>query len=236
MDRSVSRGLSMAMGLRNVLFASWPVDPSVVDAHLPEELQVDTYDGRAWLSAVPLLTAGVRPRGAPERVGARIPELNFRTYVTCDGVPGVYFLSIDAQSVLGVLGARLVHHLPYHYARISVRGVNDRVHFDSKRLQPGDRPAHFTTSYRPVEERFGADPGSRAHFLTERYRYFTQDPSERIRVAELDHDRWPLYHAVADVDVNTLFTAAGFAEPDTEPVLYYSPGVDAVVTGSRRWG
>ncbi|MFB6156191.1 MAG: DUF2071 domain-containing protein, partial [Haloferacaceae archaeon] len=124
----------------------------------------------------------------------------------------------------------------YYYARISLREAGGRVHFESKRLHPGDRPAHFTASYRPTGERLEADPASLAAFLTERYRYFTQDASERLRVAEVDHERWPLYAAAADVDVNTLFTANGFARPDGDPVLHYSPGVDVVATGSRRWG
>jgi len=229
-------GLPVEMGWRHVLFASWPVEPSVVEAHLPNDLEADTYDGQAWLSVVPFTNATVKPRGLPDALGFGLPELNLRTYVTCDGVPGVYFFSLDAEGVLGVAGARLFHHLPYYYARISLQGVSGRVHFESKRLHPGERPAHFTATYGPVGDRLDVEAGSRAEFLTARYRYFTQDPNERVRVADIEHERWPLYEAEADIDVNTLFTADGFAHPGGDPVLHYSPGVDVTATGSRRWG
>jgi translation initiation factor 2B subunit (eIF-2B alpha/beta/delta family) len=42
--------ISLHMGWRQVLFANWPVDPDVMDTHLPDGLEPDTYDGSAWLS------------------------------------------------------------------------------------------------------------------------------------------------------------------------------------------
>jgi len=36
--------LPVDMGWRHVLFANWPVDPAVVQAHLPASLTVDTYE------------------------------------------------------------------------------------------------------------------------------------------------------------------------------------------------
>ena len=40
-----------------------------MDAHLPEDLDPDTYDGSAWLSVVPFTNVAVRPRWFPERLG-----------------------------------------------------------------------------------------------------------------------------------------------------------------------
>jgi uncharacterized protein YqjF (DUF2071 family) len=113
--------IPLAMEWRELLFASWSVEPGVVAAHLSDALSVDTHDGDAWLSVVPFTNAIVRPRGVPAALGVDLPELNLRTYVTVDGTPSVYFFSLDAEGVLGVLGARLLHHLPYYYARIDHR-------------------------------------------------------------------------------------------------------------------
>ncbi|MFB6176504.1 MAG: DUF2071 domain-containing protein, partial [Halobaculum sp.] len=41
------------MGWEHVGFANYPVEPSVVSSHLPDALDVDTYDDEAWLSVVP---------------------------------------------------------------------------------------------------------------------------------------------------------------------------------------
>ena len=74
--------LPVNMGWRHVLFANWPVDPALVEVHLPDALTVDTYDGQAWLSVVPFTNVAVRPQGLPDWTGFRLPELNLRTYVT----------------------------------------------------------------------------------------------------------------------------------------------------------
>ncbi|MBV0924313.1 DUF2071 domain-containing protein [Halomicroarcula limicola] len=225
----------LEMGWRHLLFENWPVEPSVVDAHLPDALTVDVHDGHAWLSAVPFTNVAVRPRGFPARVGIRLPELNLRTYVTCDGEPGVYFFTLDAQGLLSVAGARLFQHLPYRYARISLELDDGRVRFASRRCQPGTRPARYEATYWPTGEPFAAPEDPLAEFLVERYRFFTESPDGTLRYTGVDHDPWTLYPATADIETDTLLTAEGFARPDADPVYYYSPGLDVEAAVSRRW-
>ena len=226
----------LAFGWRRLLFANWRVDADLLASHLPDALSVHEHDGTGWLSVIPFVNVDVRPRGLPAWAGVDLPELNLRTYVTCDGEPGIYFFSLDAQGPLSVIGARLTHFLPYYYARGGVGTSGDRVRFTSRRVQPGDRPARYAASYGPTGEPFTADAGSRAEFLTERRRLYTQAPDGSIRHTDVSHDRWTLYPATASVEENTLFRANGFAHPGGEPVLYYSPGVDVVTTRSKRWG
>ena len=228
----------LAFGWRHLLFANWPVDADVIDTHLPDALSVDRHDGTGWLSIIPLLNVRTRPRGLPGWTGVAIPELNLRTYVTRDGEPGVYFFSLDAQGVVGaltVLGARLTHHLPYYLARGHLRLTGDRVAFESRRRHPGARPTRYEATYGPNGDPFTADPGSRAEFLTERRRLYTQAAGGSLRHTDVTHDRWTLYPATASVAENTLFEANAFDHPDASPELYYSPGVDVVTTRSRRW-
>jgi uncharacterized protein YqjF (DUF2071 family) len=106
----------------------------------------------------------------------------------------------------------------------------------SRRFHPGDRPARFEATYRPASEPFTPAPGSRAAFLTERRCLYTQATDGSIRYTDVEHDRWTLYPAEATVAENTLFEGEGFDAPEASPVLYYSPGIDVVTTGSRRWG
>jgi uncharacterized protein YqjF (DUF2071 family) len=224
----------LEMGWRHLLFENWPVDPAVVDAHLPAELDPDAFDGSAWLSAVPFTNVAVRPRGVPEPLGVRLPELNLRTYVTRDGVPSVYFFSLDAQGVTSVLGARVFQHLPYYYARISLSTGDGRVRFSSRRRHPGARPARYEATYRPTGESFSAPDDPLGAFLVERYRLYTQASDGSLRYTDVDHDAWTLYPADADVATNTLLSANGFARPDADPVYYYSRGLDVAASRSKR--
>ncbi len=226
----------LEMGWRNLLFENWPVDADLLDAHLPDRLSVDEHDGTGWLSVVPFTNVAVRPRGVPSRLGIPLPELNLRTYVTCDGEPGVYFFSLDAAGLLGVLGARLFQHLPYYYARISLARTDDgRVAFSSRRRHPGARPAAYDATYGPAGDPFTATDDPLARFLLERYRFYTEAPDGALRYTDVDHEPWTLYPATADVETNTLLTANGFRLPDADPIYYYSPGVDIVAGRSERW-
>lgn len=227
--------VSLEMGWRHLLFANWPVAPSAVAERLPAALTVDTHDGDAWLSVVPFTNVDLRPRRLPPETGFELPELNLRTYVTCDGEPGVYFFSLDADGVLGVLGARVFQHLPYYVADIDYRAAGRRVRFTSERRHPGARPAAFTATYGPTGDRFRAESGSLASFLTDRYRLYTEDQRGRVRYADIDHGPWPLFETDADIERNTLFRANGFEPPAGDPLCYYSPGLDVTASRSRLW-
>jgi len=225
---------SLHMGWRHVLFANWPVSPGVVRPHLPRSLTLDTYQGDAWLSVVPFTNVDVRPTRVPSGLGFRLPELNLRTYVTHDGDPGVYFFSLDAEGALGVLGARVFHHLPYYYARIDLDVDGDRVRFASRREHPGARPVRFRATYKPTGEAFRAEPGSLSAFLTERYAYYTESGDGDLRYAEIDHEPWPLYDAEVTIEADALFEANGFEHPESDPVHLYSPGVVTTASRNRR--
>ena len=227
--------VSLHMGWRHVLFANWPVEPALLAPHVPERLTLDTFDGHAWLSAVPFTNVDVRPRALPIGSGIALPELNLRTYVTYDGTQGVYFFSLDAEGILAVLGARAFHHLPYYYARIDLtEGEDGRVRFASRRRHPGARPVDFRAGYEPIGETFHAEPGSLHAFLVERYRYYTESPDGTLRYAEVRHEPWPLYEADVTIEPDALFTANGLAVPDADPVHCYSPGVDTIASRSTR--
>jgi|AntDeeMetageno50_2_1112565.scaffolds.fasta_scaffold07291_2 hypothetical protein len=228
-------GVPLAFGWRHLLFTNWRIDADTLANRLPDALDVHEYDGTGWISVIPFVNVDTRPRGFPRWAGVNLPELNVRTYVTCEDEPGIYFFSLDAPSVVTVLGARLFHHLPYYYASMQFQWRNGRAIFRSRRRQPGERPAQYGVTYQPTGDPFEAKPGSLAEFLTERRRLYTQDTSGRVRYTDVDHERWTLYSADVSADKNTMLEAAGVDPSEPDPVVYYSPGVDVVTTTSKRW-
>lgn len=223
----------LSMGWRHLLFENYPIPPERLQPHLPEGLTADTYDGEAYLSVVPFTNVDVRPKGLPAELGIPLPELNVRTYVTYDGVPGVYFFSLDAEGVASVLGARVLHHLPYFYARIDMDISEDRIDFESRRRQAGDRAALYDASYWPTGESFQATEDPLAEFLVERYRLFAEASDGSIRYTAVDHDPWTLYPATVEKRTDTMLAATGFETPDVDPVCHYSPGLDVTASASK---
>ena len=110
---------SVAMCWRNLLLAHWPVRAHVLRPLIPAPLEIETFDGWAWIGIVPFHLT-IRYRFMP--FGLSFPEVNVRTYVRCGNESGVWFLSLDADSRLAVAVARHQYALPYHRAHQNVNG------------------------------------------------------------------------------------------------------------------
>src|SRR3954471_4504773 len=50
---------------RTLLFLHWEVDPAALRPLIPAGLDLDLFDGRAYVGLVPFTMLGVRPRGLP---------------------------------------------------------------------------------------------------------------------------------------------------------------------------
>lgn len=124
----------MGQTWEDLAFLHWPVSIDELRAVVPSQLPIDTFDGRPWLGITPFVVRGLRLRATPPLpVISSFPELNVRTYVSLEGKPGIYFLSLDAASRVAVAGARLLYRLPYYWARIDARRVGERLHYRSRR-------------------------------------------------------------------------------------------------------
>ncbi|WP_245758326.1 YqjF family protein [Halogeometricum limi] len=222
------------MRWRDALFAHWAFDPGVVDANLPADVSVATYDGRAWMGVVAFVMEDIRPRGLP--FGLSFPELNLRTYVERPGDEdhSVYFFNLDADDALGVPVARRLYSLPYYRADMRVTTRGDEVEFASHRTHRGVPPAHFDATYRPVGEQFTPEPGTLEHFLTENYRFYTAGTD--LYYGDIRHTPWPLQEAEAEIRTNTLFEASDFDAPTADPILHYSPGTEVTAGRIHRVG
>lgn len=193
------------MSWRHLLFAHWPVAPEEVRPHLPDDLELQTYEGAAWIGVVPF-DMYMTGRGLPY-LGrqSHFLELNVRTYVTRDGKPGVWFFSLDAERWLAVRGARALFHLPYLDADMDLQYDEETeiVQYRSERIHEGVESAQFEGRYRPRGTPREANPGTLEHFLTERYCLYAHDGISLLR-ADIHHESWPLQRADVELEVNTM--------------------------------
>ncbi len=104
---------------------------------------------------------GVRPAFVPPvPFLSESHELNVRTYVHLDGVPGIWFFSLDASNPVAALGARLTFHLPYFSARMSLERRDRTLHFASRRSRLNAVPAEFEAAWRVGNRLPQSGPGS----------------------------------------------------------------------------
>jgi uncharacterized protein len=226
------------MGQRwnNLLFIHRQAKVDAVRELVPPALALDVRDGTAWVSVTPFYLSHLRPRGIPPLPGvSEFPELNVRTYVTYGGKPGVYFFSLDAGNALGVYAARLLYHLPYFRASMTVRETRDgTLHYRSRRTHRGAPVAELSARYRPAGAVTHSKPGSLDHWLTERYCLYALDTARRLYRAEIHHHPWPLQAAEAELERDTMAAAAGLALPKEPFRLSFSRRLDVVVWAPRR--
>jgi uncharacterized protein YqjF (DUF2071 family) len=218
----------------DLLFMHWAMAPEKIRPLVPPALDLDLYDGQAYLAVAPFWMSGIRSRFLPPMPGLnRFPELNVRTYVRYRGnVPGVFFFSLDAGNLTAVRAARSFYGLPYFHAEMSVKSLGENYEYVSRRLQD-PRPAEFRGRYRPVSAPRPREKGSLEHFLTERYcLYAVRGP--QVSRACIHHLPWPLQDAEADVERNTMTAAAGIDLPATKPLLHFSREIEVLVWWPQR--
>lgn len=219
---------AMTQRCNDLLFAHWPVPSSAIAGHLPEGLVVDTFDGSAWISVVPFSVDTLRLREFPPIPGMRsFLEVHLRTYVRerHTNARGIFYFSLDATKAGLVVMERMLHELPYYWARIRHERRDEREFgFQSERLLTR-RPVRFKARYRglgPTRRLAYRPQGTLEHFLTERYCQFTANRQGRLLRGELHHAPWPLEEAEAEIEINDLPAVHGINLPDTKPLLHYS--------------
>jgi uncharacterized protein YqjF (DUF2071 family) len=205
----------------DLAFLHWRVDAAELRRLVPRDLELETYDGTAWLGITPFLLTGFRLRGMPPlpRVST-FEELNVRTYVRRDGKPGIWFFSLDAASTLTVEAAKRIYKLPYRRAHMRYERSADMVHYESARAG-----AAFSARYRGEGPLFHADAGTLEYFLTERYCLYTEEGGHIYRT-DIHHPPWDLQRGEAQIDLNTM---SPVPLPDEEPHVLFSPRQDVVV-------
>jgi uncharacterized protein YqjF (DUF2071 family) len=225
----------MRMRWVDLLFAHWPVPAETLRPLIPPGLELDMYEGQAWLGIVPFRMEDVAPRFLPAVPGpGAFPELNVRTYVRRRGRGAVWFLSLDAGSRLAVEGARSAFHLPYLRARMSAEVDAGWVEYRSERADPRGPAAAFEARYRPVGPVESAQAGSLAAFLTDRLGLYAADAAGNLSWTAIRHAPWPLQPAEAEIRVETMAHAHGIRLPDTPPLLQFAKRLDVVAWWPRR--
>jgi len=180
---TADRPWAVGMTWHDLLFMHWPIEVSLIRRLIPAGLEIDLYDGRAWIAVVPFRMTGVKARLLPDFSASNFPEVNVRTYVRGGRTPGVWFFSLDAAERLAVWAARRFFHLPYHFAAMSALRADgsdqrESVLYTSRRVAADN--VTLECSYRPCGPVFRSESGSLEHWLTERYCLFSADRRGRL--------------------------------------------------------
>lgn len=211
-----------------LLFMHWPIEATLLRPLVPEALEIDQFEGKAWIAIAPFTIWDMRafPPYLPALPGLNhMHELNVRTYVRFNDEPGVWFFSLDTNSHAAVFGGRTLFKLPYYSAEIELEQTGDEITYSLTRDEPPQ--GRFTASWTIGKALPQSQAGSREFFLTERYGLFTEHSGEIYR-AQLEHPPWPLREATLGSFDSNLITVLGLEAPRGAPLTHYAEalGVD----------
>lgn len=231
----------------NLGFLHWRISPELIRPFVPAELELDLFEGDAWVGLVPFTIPLIRIAGCP-----RIPyassfhETNLRTYVHWQGKdPGVWFFSLDAANRLAVWAARRFWYLNYVWASMELLFVpsegkvtepGGRIHYKSWRERERSELPDVDLILEPDPQRAleTSQPGSLEYFLAERYILYSQSPRGSIYRGQVHHKPYELVPARDELRSCRLFERNGLPIQGPPEHVLYSPGVDVEVFPMRK--
>jgi hypothetical protein len=122
----------MAQTWHDLLFAHWRTDVEQLRATLrpqiPDALDIDTFQGEAWIGVVPFRMSGVRLRATPAvPTLSAFPELNVRTAASRESGSSASTRQIRSQCRWRVLGSISLISTRACAAKIATAGSNTAV-------------------------------------------------------------------------------------------------------------
>jgi len=221
----------MVQQWQDLSYIHWRYEPEEVKALLPPGVEVDTFDGSAWVGLIPFSMRNIGLPGMPPvPYFGSFPEVNVRTYVKCNGVPGVWFFSLDVNRFLPALVARTTYLLPYCWGSAENHRDGDIISAHVHRRWPHGASTSLRLEIgEPIEQ-----PDELSVFLSARWGLYSIGLRNGVRYAPVDHERWPLYSANLLSLNDTLVIASGLTAPQGNPHVMFSPGVSVRVGLPRR--
>ncbi|TRZ41620.1 YqjF family protein [Robertkochia solimangrovi] len=167
----------------NAIFLHWQVEISALKKFVPNDLEIDLFEGKPWVSIVAFSMENIRPKNLPAFSPiSNFDEINIRTYVKANGKTGVYFLSIEGGKKLSCKVAKGISELPYRYSRMQrtpYTYLSSNPEYKDQ-LKINHDTGMATSNKSDLDK-----------WLTERYALF-QDTEKYINEFEIHHIEWPL--------------------------------------------
>lgn len=175
--------------LINITYA---VDPEVLLPHLPEGLNLDIIDGKAFVSFVAFEFNDVKIKGFKIPFHRKFPEINLRFYVNKNGKRGVVFIKEYVPKYFVALVANKIYNEPY-----SAIKMNHSIHTTEDDLKVKHsfcvNKEWFNISV--TGENKLSTPGSDSieHFFKEHEIGFGKDKQNKTLEYKVEHPVWEIY-------------------------------------------
>jgi uncharacterized protein YqjF (DUF2071 family) len=225
----------------NIIMVNYQIDPEILTPYLPKGLQLDLYQGKAYISLVGFMFKDTKIFNVPTFKLGTFEEINLRLYVSRkvgnETRRGVVFINetVPYKAVAWLANALYKEHytvVPTKHS-ISKDDVNQKIKFDWK------LDKKWYSIY--VESRLSSQPmqaDSFEKFIYEHYYGYTKVSDNKTEGYRLHHPSWKL-HEVVDYEVICDFKAM-YGESfsvlnDTKPeAVFIAKGSSVAIEWKRQ--
>jgi len=174
---------------RNLIVVNYVVDPAIVTPYLPRGVELDTYEGKQFMSLVALHFSRNRLLGIIPSIPFSFNEINLRFYVTrqvgSEKRRGVVFIREIVPSRIITSIARLLYNEPYTTLKTKRHEEGARINYSW-----GSDSVTYGVRCERREELKSIDRGGLADFILERYWGYTAQPNGSTVEYQVKHKPW----------------------------------------------
>jgi len=208
----------------DTLFFHWEVPAYFLQEHIPEGIELDTFNNMAWVSLVAFEVRNMRVRNLPAMPFiSNFQEINIRTYVIKDEIPGIYMFSIETDKLIEVLLTRTFIGLLYQKSKIK-RSPKKLVSINKASNQRLDVTIGKT---RPLMEKTSLD-----FWLTERHALYDICENKICRF-DIHHKEWDLKNIKVSIN-DILYDAGKFSLTILPDKIQYAQKLEVLLWGKEK--
>jgi uncharacterized protein YqjF (DUF2071 family) len=226
---------------RYLAFLNYEIEAGVLERYLPDGLELDTYNGRHYLSLVGLMFLNARIAGVDDPIHSEFEQINLRFYVKRPDPAGGYrhgvvFLREIVPDALPTVGARVLYNeryvqMPTRHA-ISIpsdepEGIGSFEYAWATGEGDGQRWHHMLVATHGRTKH--PQMGSKEEFLTQRPWGYSGSRGMTTLEYQVEHPLWriwPATRATLECDVKEVFGR------ELVPYMSGAPALAFVAAGS----
>ena len=119
---------------RELTFMHWKVDAERLNRTFLMDWKSISFEGEAYVGVIPFIMKNVHHEDFPQFGISTFAEFNVRTYVVKDGQYDVFFLTLDAKSLV-TSSCTSAYSLTYRYAKAKVKRNGEELQWRLALLQ-----------------------------------------------------------------------------------------------------
>lgn len=202
---------------KNLLMLNYEIDPEHLRPYLPQGTELDSWNGRTYISLVAFMFENTRVMGVKIPFHVNFEEVNLRFYVRRKGPEGwrrgvVFIKELVPRWAIATV-ARVVYNENYHY--MPMRHHITNAHSPTVQYEWRFGKQWHTAFAQTVGEKRPLTPNSEEEFITEHYWGYAAQPDGGTVEYQVMHPKWNVWQVENyqfTSDVATLYGET-FAKP-----------------------